>query len=72
MRLQQVMLTMNKEDLKEQVLTFPAWLSPLLPNLMLTLQGLIIHCNKKYHLLITPMKSRHVHGNLYYDGPDNT
>ena len=46
-RIPQVMVTMNKEDHKKHVLTFPAWLAPLLLDLMLTPQGLIIHCNKK-------------------------
>ena len=40
------MVTMNKEDHKEQVLTFPAWLAPLIPDLMLTPQGLVMHHNK--------------------------
>ena len=48
MRLPQVMVMMNKEDRKEQVLTFPAWwLAPLIPYLMLTPQGLVVHHNKK-------------------------
>ena len=50
-RMPQAMVTMNKEDRKEHVLTFPAWLAPLLPDLMLTPQGLVVHRNKKDRLV---------------------
>ena len=45
------MVMMNKEDHKEQVLTLPAWLAPLIPDLMLTPQGLVICRNKKDRLV---------------------
>jgi hypothetical protein len=39
--LEKVMLTMSKEDQKDHVLTFPAFLAKFIQDLMLTAQGLL-------------------------------
>jgi hypothetical protein len=39
---EKVMKTMNKEDQKDQLLTFPAWLAPFTPHLMLAPQGFVM------------------------------
>ena len=39
--LDKVMLTMNKDDQKDHVLTFPAFLAEFIQDLMLTAQGFI-------------------------------
>jgi hypothetical protein len=49
--LEKVMLTMNKEDRKDHVLTFPAFLAEFIQDLMLTAQGFIMLQGKKDHLL---------------------
>ena len=43
--------TMNKEDRKEYVLTFLAWLAHFIPHLALTPQGLLIKPGKNDHLV---------------------
>jgi hypothetical protein len=48
---EKVMKTMNKEDRKEHVLTFPAWLAPFIPHLMLTPNGFIIKPGKNDRLI---------------------
>ena len=48
---EKVMKTMNKEDCKEHVLTFPAWLVPFIPHLMLTPNGFIIKPSKNDQLI---------------------
>jgi hypothetical protein len=49
--LEKVMLTMNKEDRKDHVLTFPAFLAEFLPDLMLTAQGLVMILGKNDRLV---------------------
>jgi hypothetical protein len=39
--MQHVNQVMNKEDKQDHVLTFPSWLANFIPNLHITLQGLI-------------------------------
>lgn len=46
-----VMKTMNKEDKKEHVLTLPSWLAPLVPDLMLTPNGLVVKPGKNDRLV---------------------
>ena len=48
---EKVMKTMNKEDRKDQVLTFPAWLAPFTPHLMLTPQGFVMIPGKNDRLV---------------------
>ena len=48
---EKVMKTMNKEDRKEHVLTFPAWLAPFIPHLMLTPNGFVIKHGKNDRLI---------------------
>jgi hypothetical protein len=43
---EKVMKTMNKEDQKEHVLTFPSWLAMFIPHLKLTPNGFIIKLGK--------------------------
>jgi hypothetical protein len=45
------MLTMNKEDRKDHVLTFPAWLAEFIPDLMLTAQGFVMLPGKNDRLV---------------------
>jgi hypothetical protein len=40
--LEKVMLTMNKEDCKDHVLTFPAFLAEFIQDLMLTARGFVM------------------------------
>jgi hypothetical protein len=49
--IEKVMKTMNKEDQKDQVLTFPAWLAPFTPHLMLTPQGFVMIPGKNDRLV---------------------
>jgi hypothetical protein len=49
--LEKVMLTMNKEDRKDHVLTFPAWLAEFIPDLMLTAQGFVMLPGKNDRLV---------------------
>jgi hypothetical protein len=46
-----VMKTMNKEDRKDHVLTFPAWLAPFIPHLMLTPNGFVMRPGKNDRLV---------------------
>jgi hypothetical protein len=46
-----VRATMNKEDRKDYVLTFPAWLARFIPHLALTPQGLLIKPGKNDRLV---------------------
>ena len=48
---EKVMKTMNKEDRKEHVLTFPAWLANFIPHLMLTPNGFVIKPGKNDRLI---------------------
>lgn len=48
---EKVMKTMNKEDRKEHVLTFPAWLALFIPHLMLTPNGFVIKPGKNDRLI---------------------
>ena len=49
--LEKVMATMNKEDRKDHVLTFPAWLAMFIPHLMLTPNGFVIILGKNDRLV---------------------
>ena len=49
--LDKVMKTMNKEDRKDHVLTFPAWLAPFIPHLMLSPNGFVIKRGKNDRLV---------------------
>jgi hypothetical protein len=49
--LEKVMLTMNKEDRKDHVLTFPAWIAEFVPDLMLTAQGFVMIPGKNDRLV---------------------
>jgi hypothetical protein len=49
--LPKVMETMNKEDRKDHVLTFPAWLAPFIPHLMLNPNGLVVKLGKNDRLV---------------------
>jgi hypothetical protein len=46
-----VMKTMNKEDWKDHVLTFPTWLAWFIPHLMLSPNGFITKEGKNNHLV---------------------
>jgi hypothetical protein len=46
-----VMKTMNKEDRKDHILTFPAWLVPFIPHLMLTPNGFVMRPSKNDRLV---------------------
>ena len=46
-----VLETMNKEDKKGHVLTLPSWLAPLIPDLMLTPNGLVVKPGKNDRLV---------------------
>jgi len=48
---EKVMKTMNKEDRKDQVLTFPAWLARFIQHLMTTPQGLVVIPGKNDRLV---------------------
>jgi hypothetical protein len=49
--LDKVMLTMNKEDCKDHVLTFPAFLAEFIQDLMLTAQGFVMLPQKNDRLV---------------------
>jgi hypothetical protein len=49
--LDKVMLTMNKEDRKDHVLTFPAFLAEFIRDMMLTAQGLVMLPGKNDRLV---------------------
>jgi hypothetical protein len=49
--LEKVMLTMNKEDCKDHVLTFQAFLAEFIQDLMLTTQGFVMLPGKNDHPL---------------------
>jgi hypothetical protein len=49
--LEKVMLTMNKEDRKDHVLTFPAFLAEFIPDCMLTAQGFVMIAGKNDRLV---------------------
>ena len=51
MNLDKVMKTMNKEDRKDHVLTFPAWLTEFIPDLMLTATGFVMKQGKNDRLV---------------------
>jgi hypothetical protein len=51
MNLDKVMLAMNKEDRKDHVLTFPAWLAQFIPGLMNTPQGFVMIPGKNDRLV---------------------
>jgi hypothetical protein len=48
---EKVMKTMNKEDCKDHVLTFPAWLAQFIPHLMLSPNGFITKEGKNDRLV---------------------
>jgi len=45
-------LALNKEDKREFVLTFPAWMTNLIPNLHVNLQAPVMIPGKKDHLVL--------------------
>jgi hypothetical protein len=49
--LAKVMKTMNKEDRKDHVLTFPAWVAPFIPHLMITPNGFVVKPGKNDRLV---------------------
>lgn len=51
MNLEKVMETMNREDRKDHVLTFPAWLAKWIPDLMTIAQGFIMKFGKNDRLV---------------------
>jgi hypothetical protein len=51
LHLEKVMETMNKEDRKDHVLTFPAWLAELIHDLMLTATGFVMIPGKNDRLV---------------------
>jgi hypothetical protein len=60
-----VMKTMNKEDRKDHVLTFPAWLAPFIQHLMLTPNGFVIKPRKNDRLVFDASFMLHMDSKPY-------
>jgi hypothetical protein len=71
--LPKVMKTMNKEDRKDHVLTFPAWLAPFIPHLMVAPNGLVVKPGKNDRLVYDASYMHHQDSrpfNLFIDLKD--
>jgi hypothetical protein len=63
--LAKVRKTMNKEDRKDHVLTFPAWLAPFVPHLMLTPNGFVMKPRKNDRLVFDASFMLHMDSRPY-------
>jgi hypothetical protein len=69
--LDKVMKTMNKEDRKDQVLTFPEWVAHFIQHLMLTAQGYVMLPGKNDRLVFDASHMLHADSRPFNHRVDN-